>query len=333
MCSWRSLGRRKKIDEIPVRVTKVNRTSAPWLSCRRLDPCFHQALQPPVLLIEVGDPEFQDHTPVSSYFGRPWYVLFLGVRRENRQHPYVRRKLSVIFTRFVCLEFQDAFVEFHEPFDVLSDQARIDEFWGVANIWRTIRNQVNICRRSTGAFAGALVILRSAKWAMVPCPTQSAIAPLETGCLRSLTISVGRSVALNVESRHLSYYLHLEFCPIPRAEVDIRLIFARSYTAEFIPREAGNRDVLGRMVPLQLILRSSILGSNVKALEMRRILHTERNPPETAQLRIRRGIARQDHFNRAVLERCSTHDGQSVAIFGVLWSRVRDTHGCMSSDR
>ena len=125
---------------------------------------------------------------------------------------------------------------------------------------------------------------------------------------------------IDVESGHLSYYLHLDFCPISGDEVDIRLIFARSFAAELIPREAGNRDVLGRMIPLQLILRSSILGSNVKALEMRSILHTERNPHETAQLRrrIRRGIARQDHFNGAVLERCSTHEGQTVAIFGVL---------------
>jgi hypothetical protein len=32
-------------------------------------------LQSPVLLIDIGNPEFQDHTPVGSYFGRTWNVL------------------------------------------------------------------------------------------------------------------------------------------------------------------------------------------------------------------------------------------------------------------
>jgi hypothetical protein len=35
------------------------------------------------------------------------------------------------------------------------------------------------------------VTFRSPKWAIVPCPTQSAIPPLDKGYLRSLTISVG----------------------------------------------------------------------------------------------------------------------------------------------
>src|SRR5690242_12394067 len=65
---------------------------------------------------------------------------------------------------------------------------------------------------------------------------------------------------IDIESGHLSCYLDLDFCPIPGVEVHIRLIFARGFAAELIPREAGNRHVLGRMIPLQLILRSSILG-------------------------------------------------------------------------
>ena len=40
------------------------------------------------------------------------------------------------------------------------------------------------------------VTFRSAKWAIVPCPTQSAIPPLDKGCLRSLTIRVGCSAPL-----------------------------------------------------------------------------------------------------------------------------------------
>ena len=91
-----------KIDQISVRVTKINGTSTPWLRSWWLDPCFHKALESPVLSIDVCDSEFQDHALVFRRVGRTWNIFFLSLRRENRQHSYARWKLGVVFTRPRC---------------------------------------------------------------------------------------------------------------------------------------------------------------------------------------------------------------------------------------
>ena len=113
--------------------------------------------------------------------------------------------------------------------------------------------------------------------------------------------------AVDEELGSRSTHLNLELSPLTRHQVDIGLVFARAFTPELIPWEPRNRHVLGRMVPLQLVFRSSILGPNVETLEVRTIPHMERDPNETAQLRrsIRRGIARDGRFNGAVPKRCS----------------------------
>ena len=56
--------------------------------------------------------------------------------------------------------------------------------------------------------------------------------------------------AIDVEFGNRPLHLDLELCPVPGDEVDIGLVFSRSLTAEFVPRESWNRDVLGRVVPL-----------------------------------------------------------------------------------
>jgi hypothetical protein len=74
--------------------------------------------------------------------------------------------------------------------------------------------------------------------------------------------------AIDVEFGDLFLHPYLELCPLSGDEVDIGLVLAGSFTAELIPCKPWNRQILDRMVPLQLILRSPILGSNVEALEM-----------------------------------------------------------------
>src|SRR5580658_1718774 len=82
------------------------------------------------------------------------------------------------------------------------------------------------------------------------------------------------------------------------------------------------------MVPLQLVFRPSILGSNIEAFEMRRVSHTECDSNKTAPLRrgVCRSIAYQGQFNRAVLERCSPYHRQTSRIPDIAGCSVRDAH-------
>jgi hypothetical protein len=108
-----NLGWRVEIDEISIRVTEVNGTSPPRLCGRGLNPSFHSALQSSVLLIDVGDPEFQDNTLVLCCLSRARNIPLLSLFRENRQHSYARPKLSIVFTgplRFTLLVIKHVFI-------------------------------------------------------------------------------------------------------------------------------------------------------------------------------------------------------------------------------
>ena len=101
------LGWRREIDEISIRVTEINGTSSPRLCGRWLNPSFHSALQSSVLLIDIGDPEFQDDALVLCCLSRARKIPLLSLFRENRQHSYARRKLGIIVTRPLRSHGQD----------------------------------------------------------------------------------------------------------------------------------------------------------------------------------------------------------------------------------
>jgi hypothetical protein len=71
------------------------------------------------------------------------------------------------------------------------------------------------------------------------------------------------------------------------------------------------------MVPLQLVLRSPVLGAKINALEVRSIRrYPERNPNKAPKhgRRIRYRIAAQIDFNRAILKPGPRYDCEAFGI-------------------
>src|ERR1700690_1009681 len=77
--------------------------------------------------------------------------------------------------------------------------------------------------------------------------------------------------SVDIKPRDLSCYLDFYLRPLPGDEVRIRFILAGGFTAQFFPWESRNRNVLGGVVPLKLILGTPVLRPEIEALEMRRI--------------------------------------------------------------
>src|SRR5271170_2804283 len=113
------LGRREKVDEIAIRVAKINRTGSPRLCRRGLDPRFHDSLKSRVFPVGVRHPELQDHASVRRRFSRARDVFLLRLRVEDGQDPRARSEFSVAFAIELRRDSQKQLVEGRERTDIL----------------------------------------------------------------------------------------------------------------------------------------------------------------------------------------------------------------------
>src|SRR5207244_13595465 len=59
--------------------------------------------------------------------------------------------------------------------------------------------------------------------------------------------------------------------PLPCEQINIGFVLSRALRAKFLRPESGNGEVLQRMVSLQLVFHSAVIGGQVGALRMRRV--------------------------------------------------------------
>src|SRR5206468_6213255 len=114
--------------------------------------------------------------------------------------------------------------------------------------------------------------------------------------------------------------------PLPCEQINIGFVLSRALRAKFLPPESGYGDVLHRMVSLQLVFGSAVLGTQVEALKMRPVCgYAKCNADKAPQ--VRRGVgsrvATEAHFKGAILKGASWNDGESASIVQTFWTRIR----------
>src|SRR5579863_5812710 len=142
---------RVKVDQISIRIAKVERTSTPWLSRGRLDPVFYAVLEPRVFVVDVGDFELENCALVTAGHCRAWDVLLLRIGGEDCQHCAWGVEFGIIVAGSLSRNAQDLGIKLYKQRNIFRDQAGISEYWRCGLRFRGVRFRRRGLRRSPEA--------------------------------------------------------------------------------------------------------------------------------------------------------------------------------------
>ena len=96
--------------------------------------------------------------------------------------------------------------------------------------------------------------------------------------------------AIDVQQRLAALNVDTNRRPYAGLEIDVRLVYARLFSAKPMPRILRLRDVLRRMIAAKLILRASIGRTEVeRGVPTGRRIDMKRNPDKSPSARVRAG--------------------------------------------